>query len=119
MKLFHPLHLTPDSVQLLASDLSSMCRGFYPAPHQLESSVRIEDWEIAYFWAPVLKGKLIGREDHELAEDISSYIWALDKDASWARTTDAIYRLGTPKAPQRGRVGHAFRSLLEGSDDGS
>lgn len=119
MKLFHPFHLTPDSVRSLASDLSSMCNRSYPAPHQLESSVPIEDWEIAYFWAPILKGKIIDRERHELGEDISNYIWALDKDARWVRTTDTIYRLGAPKESQRVRAGQAFKALLERSGNGS
>ncbi|MBY0255810.1 MAG: hypothetical protein K2X54_31235 [Methylobacterium organophilum] len=117
MKLFHPLHLTPDLVHSLASDLSSMRKGFYPAHHQLESGVLIEDWEISYFRASVLKGKLIDRENHELCNDISSYIWAFDKDDRWARTTGAIYRLGTPKVHQRVRAGQAFRALLEGGGE--
>lgn len=119
MKLFHPLHLTPDLIQSLAIDLSSMSKGLYPAPHRLGSSVLIEDWEIDYFWAPILKGKLISPENCLLGADISSFIWAFDENASWARTTAAIFRLGVPRPPKRGRAGRAFRGLLSASGDDS
>lgn len=118
MKLFHPIHLTPNSIRSLAIDLASIREGSYPAPNRLGSGLPIEEWEIDYFWAPILRGKTGALEGHELGEDISSYIWAADENAGWARTTTEFYRLGTPKTFRRGRAGRAFRDLLIPSGDG-
>ena len=89
---------TAELLEDLAADLRGLAAGSLPSPGRLREAPHLRRWGFAPRSALCLAGTAYGHPRIvDGRECVTSEIFAIARDRSWARTLSRYYQLGPPK----------------------
>ena len=97
--LYGSLSSRVEYLERLAADLRALAEGQLPSPERLAASPQLNPYSVTTVEVPVLAG-LVDRHPILGASKtiVTSPVWAVAKDRTWARTYSRYYRLGRSMA---------------------